>query len=96
VGENHVGFLGVQQLVEGVVAGGVDLGVAVDLAREQRPGLEDLARLLRLGRADGRGFLGRLALEAGLAAGQVQADDIVPQLGVARRGAPAADSGSSG
>jgi hypothetical protein len=64
VREDDVRLLLREDLAELVVAGGADLRRAVDLAREERARLQDRAGLLDLGRADRRGLLVRLALDA--------------------------------
>ena len=91
VGEDHVGPLGLEDLAERLVMLAVDHGIAVNLPREERPGLEDLARLAGLGDADAV-----LRLPGRHAVVQVEQNDFVPQVGIAGDGAAAAVFGIAG
>src|SRR5439155_18075546 len=59
----------------------------VNLAGEERAGLENLARLLRLRGADRRRLLVSLAWNAGLAAGEVEGDDLAAEVRQSSHGA---------
>src|ERR1035438_4398613 len=65
-------------------------GGAVDLAGEDRLGPQDPAGGLALGRADGGGFIVRLARNASLSARKVNDRNAGPQSGIARQSAPTA------
>src|SRR6185437_15859778 len=83
--EDDVRLLCFNDLAEIIVAGGVHFGAGVDLAGEDRAGLENLARLYALRRANGGGFLIGfvLLLESEFAAREVERDDFMPEVCVA-------------
>ena len=81
VGEDDVGLLSLQELAHLVVPGRVDLGRAIDLPREDRARLEDLARFETLRRADGGGLVVAFSGNSRLTAREVDSNHLMPQLG---------------
>jgi len=94
MGEDHVGLLGLQQVMELLVMDGVNDRLAVNLPGKGGPRLENFAGFLGFGHAHGAGVMRRLV--GPLALIQVEQDDLVPQVGVAGDGAAAAVFGVAG